>query len=45
MNAIKSGCILEKLVHQELNKISNVIITPQYKYGYFLVREQELIFL
>jgi hypothetical protein len=33
MNAIRSGRILEKLVHQELNKISNVIIIPQYKYG------------
>ena len=33
MNAIKSGRILEKLVHQELNKISNAMITPQYKYG------------
>lgn len=33
MNAIRSGRLLEKLVYQELNKISNVRITSQYKYS------------
>lgn len=32
MNAIKSGRLLEKLVHKELSQMSNVRITPQYQY-------------
>jgi hypothetical protein len=45
MNAIKSGRILEKLVHQELNKITNVRITPQYKYGDIFDAQARMDFL
>lgn len=32
MNAVKSGRLLEKLVHKELSKVTNVKVTPQYQY-------------